>query len=98
MFGKEPAAIVNGLSGVLQQILPLLVLVGVIDLPDKQLAGWISIIGIVFTFIATYLIRQSVVPTERANSQIEMAISMPKTSTVEDVMKANEKKEDKGEA
>lgn len=97
MFGKEPAVIVNGLAELVRQVLPLAVVVGLIELSPEKLAGWVSIIGFVLAFVSTYLIRTSVVSTEIANSQIETAIGMPKTSTLADVMAAEKVKESKGE-
>lgn len=88
MFNKEPTVIVNGLSGLLQQVLPLLVVVGLIHLSPEKLAGWVSVIGLVLTFVSTTLLRSQTVPTDTANKQIETAVRMPSTATVADVISA----------
>jgi hypothetical protein len=91
VFNKNPTIVINGLSGLIQQVLPLLVVVGLVQLSPEKLAGWVSVIGLVLTFVSTTLLRSQVVPTEKANAQIETAISMPSTSTVKDVIKKEEK-------
>jgi hypothetical protein len=93
MLNKEPALIINGLSGLLQQILPLLVVVGLLNLTSDKLAGWVSIIGLVMTFISTALIRQNVVSPDTANKQIQEGIDSPKGSTtVQEVINKVEEK------
>lgn len=79
---REPAVIINGLSELLKQILPLLVVVGLVQMSPEKLAGWISIIGLVLFFVSTTLLRSQVVATETANKQIEVAkFADPSTPT-----------------
>lgn len=92
-MNKEPAVIINGLSGLLQQILPLLVVVGMVNLSQEKLAGWVSIIGLVMTFISTALIRQNVVSTTKANEQIQVGIDSPKGTKVAEVIAEVEAKQ-----
>jgi hypothetical protein len=95
---KEPAVIINGLFALAQQVLPLMVVVGLLSLPDTKLAGWVSIIGLISAFVSTALIRQNVVPTEKANAQIQTAIDTPKGgATVEQVIAETDKRIEKGE-
>src|SRR5688572_16519678 len=91
-MNREPAVIINGLSGLLQQILPLLVVVGLLQLSPEKLAGWISIIGLVLTFVSTGLIRSQVVPTDKANKQIQEGIDSPTDTTVKEVIRNVEAK------
>lgn len=94
MFNKEPAAIINGISGLAQQILPLLIIVGLLNLESDKLAGWVSIIGLVSTFLSTVLIRKNVVSPATANEQIQIAIDEPKGSlTVEKVIEKQKEQE-----
>lgn len=86
MLNKEPTVIVNGLSGLLTQILPLLVVVGAIELSPEKLAGWVSVIGLVLTFVSTTLLRSQVTPQDTANKQIQEAINSPVGTKVEEVI------------
>lgn len=86
LFNKEPTVIVNGLSGLFTQILPLLVVVGAIELSPEKLAGWVSVIGLVLTFISTTLLRSQVTSQDTANKQIQEAIDSPKGTEVSDVI------------
>lgn len=95
-FNKEPAVIINGLSGLLTQILPLLVVVGLLQLTPERLAALVSIIGLVLTFVSTTLLRSQVVPTVRANKQIQEGIDSSEGTKVEDVIATVEKKEEEG--
>lgn len=91
MFNREPTTIINGLSELLRQILPLLVVVGVIKLGPEQLAGWVSIIGLVLTFVTTALLRSQVVPNAKADAQIRTALRMDADSSVGDVVSKTER-------
>lgn len=89
-MNKEPTLIINGLSELLRQILPLMVVVGLIHLEPEKLAGLISLIGFVLAFISTTLLRSQVVSTDKANQQIEVAIASPANTTVEKVIQKTE--------
>lgn len=91
MLNREPTVIINGLSELVRQILPLLVVVGVVNIAPEKQAAWISIIGLVLFFISTVLLRSQVVPTVTANSQIEKAVTMPAGTTVKEVIAAEKK-------
>lgn len=90
MWNKNPTLIIGGLSELLRQILPLLVVVGVIHLAPEKLAGLVSVIGLVLTFISTTLLRSQVTPTEIANQQIRTAVSSPTGTSVEQVIAKTE--------
>lgn len=85
-FNKEPTLLLNGLSELLRQILPLLVVIGVVHLEPEKLAGLISIIGLVLAFISTTVLRSQVVSTEKADQQIRVAVNSPSGTSV-DVVK-----------
>lgn len=73
MFNREPTVIINGLSELLRQILPLLVVVGLVQLSPEKLAGLVSITGLVLAFISTTLLRSQTVAAVVADKQIEIA-------------------------
>lgn len=90
-MNREPTVIINGLSELLRQILPLLVVVGVVHLSPEKLAGLISIIGLVLAFVSTTLLRSTVVSTDKANAQILTATRLPEGTTVEQVIAKTER-------
>lgn len=90
-MNKEPTVIINGLSELLRQVLPLLVVVGLVHLSPEKLAGLVSIIGLVLAFVSTTLLRGQVVATDKANAQIVTAIRGPETATVADVIAKTER-------
>lgn len=90
MFNRNPTIIISGLSGLLQQILPLLVIMGWLHLTPEKLAAVIALQGLVLTFLATTILRSQVVPTETRNAQVQLAIDSPSSTTVEKVVKKEE--------
>lgn len=86
MFGKEPTVILNGLAEILRQVIPMLILFGLLQWSDQQIAAVFMVVSAVVAFLSTALARSQVVPTEVANSQINTAIKMPKDSTLQDVI------------
>lgn len=83
MFNREPAVIL----GLVGAAIALGVGFGLPVTPAQT--------GLIMGFVSAVLavwVRSKVVPTEKANSQIETAIRMPSTATVKDVI-AQEKKE-----
>lgn len=85
-MNKEPTVIINGLSELLRQVLPLLVVIGVVQLSPEKLAGLVSIIGLVLAFVSTTLLRSQTVSTQVANDQIKTAIKAPSDTTVAEVV------------
>ena len=85
-FGKEPTVILNGLAEILRQVIPMLILFGILQWSDQQIAAVFMVVSAVVAFLSTAWARSQVVPTEVANSQINTAIAMPKGSTVQDVI------------
>lgn len=73
MFNRNPTIIISGLSGLLQQVLPLLVILGWLHLTSEQLAAVISLQGLFLTFIATTILRSQVTPNETATQQMLIA-------------------------
>lgn len=87
MLGKEPAVILGALSEVVRAVIPTLIIFGYIQWTGEQTAQFMLLAGVIIGFFNVLLTRSQVVPTERANSQIETAISMPSSATVSDVIK-----------
>lgn len=85
MFGKEPAVFFNGIGEIIRAIVPCLILFGVIQWTDEQIAGVFLAVGVVLGFLTTMLTRSQTTPTETVNTLVETAVKMPADSTVEDV-------------
>ena len=77
MLNKEPTVLINGLSGLLTQVLPLLVVVGIVNISPTKLAALISIIGLVLSYVSTTLLRSQVAPAQ----DVITALAMPSGST-----------------
>lgn len=88
MFGREPAIVLGALGEVVRAVIPMLILFSIIVWDDKQVAGVMLVVGVAIKFFEVILTRQSVVPTETANSQIAKAVSMPTGTTVKEVIAA----------
>jgi hypothetical protein len=93
MLNKEPAVILGSLSEVVRAIIPTLIIFGYIQWTGDQVAQVMLLISVIVGFFNAALTRSQVVPTVKANSQIETAITMPATATVNDVIKEEAKKE-----
>lgn len=90
MFGKEPAVILGALSEVVRAVIPTLIIFGYIQWTGEQVAQFMLLAGVVIGFFNVLLTRSQVVPTERANDQIRMAIDSPSSATVEQVIAKTE--------
>lgn len=73
MLNKEPTAIINSISELVRQIVPMLILFGVIHWTDQQIAAVFMVLGAFLTLVQTLITRTQVVPTVVANKQIEIA-------------------------
>lgn len=82
MFNRNPTIIISGLSGLLQQVLPLLVILGWLHLTSEQLAAVISLQGLLLTFIATTILRSQVTPNDTANQQMIIARAAESTTPI----------------
>lgn len=91
MFGKEPAVVLGALAEVVKAVIPALILFGLLTWTPEQVAGVMFVVGVAVSSLTVILTRSQVVPTETVNSQIETAIRMPATSTVKQVIAAEEK-------
>lgn len=90
MLNREPAVILGGLSEVVRAIIPTLIIFGYIQWSGDQVAQVMFLVSVVVGFFNALLTRSQVVPTQRANAQIETAIAMPSSATVSEVIKKEE--------
>lgn len=91
MFQKEPTLILGALSEVIRAVIPTLIIFGFIQWTGEQVAQVMLLVGVVIAFLTILLTRSQVVPTEKANAQIETAIRMPASATVPQVIAKQEK-------
>lgn len=85
-MGKEPAVIFKGIEEILRAAIPMAILFGWITWNPEQIAAVTLFGGLVLGFISMTLTRSQVISTEKANAQIETAIRMPSSATVEQVI------------
>lgn len=90
MLNREPAAILGGLSEVVRAIIPTLIIFGLIHWSGDQVAQVMLLVSVIVGFFNILLTRSQVVPVEKANAQIELAIAGPSTATVSEVVKKEE--------
>lgn len=88
MLNKNPTIIINGLSGLLTQILPLLVILGYIHLTPERLAAFISLQGLVLAFVSTVIIKSQVSSEATVRELVDEGVRSPKGTKFETV-KAN---------
>lgn len=85
MFNRNPTLILNGLSELARQILPLLVVVGIVHLSPEKLAGTIAIISFVIAFVSTTLLKSQVTPNETTDQLVRTAVRSPTGTSVQEV-------------
>ncbi len=85
-FNDEPAAVFGSLSEVLRQVLPVLILFGVVNWTKEQLVGVMVLVSVTLTFLTILFTRKASIPTFRADSQIRTAVNMPVGTTVKEVV------------
>lgn len=86
MFGREPAVIIGGIAEIIRAVIPMLIIFGYLNWSDNQLAQVMLLIGVAVAVGEKWFTRSQVVPTEKAASQIAVAINGPSTATVESVI------------
>lgn len=83
LFNKEPAVILGFISA------GLILATGFgLRLSGEQVNNIMMFSAAAIALFGGVVIRQQVVPTEVANKQIETAVKMPSTATIEDVKAA----------
>lgn len=82
---KEPTVIFNGIGEIFRSVVPCLILFGLIQWTDQQIAAVFLVVSVVLGFLTTVLTRSSVTPTEVSDTLIRTAVKMPSTTTVEEV-------------
>lgn len=86
MFGKEPALILGFISA------GLILAVGFgLRISGEQVNNIMLFAGAAIALFGGVATRSQVIPTEKANAQIETAISMPSNSTLKQVIARQEK-------
>jgi len=70
---QEPTIVINALSEMLRQLLPLLVILGVFQLTPDKLSALSIAIGLVLGFFTTLFTRSQTVAIAVADRQIEIA-------------------------
>lgn len=86
-FNDEPAAVFGSLAELIRQALPVLVLLGIISLPQDKLVGVMILVSGSLTFLTILFTRSQTVTKTTANAQITQALNAePGTTSVKDVI------------
>jgi hypothetical protein len=91
MFEKEPTVILGALAEVIRQIIPMLIIFGIIQWTGEQVAQVMAVVSAAIAMFTILLTRSQVVSNEKANAQIETAIRMPTDTTVKQVIAKQER-------
>jgi hypothetical protein len=92
-MNKEPTIIIGALLTIINAAVPLAQIFGFIHWTSDQIAAFVAFTGVISTVAGTLFIRSQVVPTAKANEQIQEGIDSPKGSvSVADVIKKVEEK------
>lgn len=83
----EPTVVTGAISELVRQVLPALVVLGVVSFTDVQLAAIFMVVSASIAFLNVLVSRSQVVPVERANEQIQAGISASPGTTVEEVIR-----------
>lgn len=89
LFNKEPAVIIGGMAEIIRSVIPMMIIFGLIQWTDDQLAQVMLVIGVTVGVAEKWFTRSQVVPNEMANKQIEIAkFADPSTSNQDIIDKA----------
>ena len=90
MLGREPAVIIGGIAELIRAVIPMLIIFGYLQWTDNQLAQVMLVIGVAVAVGEKWFTRSQVVPTEKANAQIQTGIDSPSNTTVAQVIAQTE--------
>lgn len=82
---KEPTVIVGAVSEILRQIVPTLIIFGVINWTGEQVAQVTMLLGLVVALVNILVTRSQVTSNALTDDLIKAAVKMPSNSTVADV-------------
>jgi hypothetical protein len=79
MFGikQEPTVVINAASEAIRQIIPMLVVLGVLNMTGEKASALNIVVGVFMGFLTTLYSRSQTVPNATADKQIEVAIASP---------------------
>lgn len=98
MFGgKDPAVFFGGIGELIRAIVPMLVLFGLIVWSPEQIAAVFLVVSVCLTFLTTMFTRNAVTPTVTSDALIKTAVNMPADSTVAQVKRVAEIREQENE-
>lgn len=90
MLGKEPAVIIGGIAEIIRAVIPMMIIFGFLQWTDNQTAQVMLVIGVAVAVGEKLFTRSQVVPTEKANAQIQTGIDSPTSTTVAQVIAKTE--------
>lgn len=90
MLGREPAVIIGGIAEIIRAVIPMMIIFGFLQWTDNQTAQVMLVIGVAVAVGEKWFTRSQVVPTEKANAQIQTGIDSPSNTTVAQVIAQTE--------
>lgn len=90
MLGREPAVIIGGIAELIRAVIPMMIIFGFLQWTDNQTAQVMLVIGVAVAVGEKWFTRSQVVPTEKANAQIQTGIDSPSNTTVAQVIAQTE--------
>lgn len=90
MLGREPAVIIGAFAELVRAVIPLMLIFGYLNWSDPQIGQVMLFIGVCVGFLNVLFTRSQVVPTEKANAQIQTGIDGPSHATVAEVIAKTE--------
>jgi hypothetical protein len=86
MLGKEPAVILGAIAEVIKAVIPAFIIFGLLKWTPEQVAAVMFVVGVAVSSLTVILTRSNSVSTDTANKQIETALKLPSTATVNEVI------------
>lgn len=85
LFGKEPAIWLNALAEVVRAVIPMLIIFGLLQWTDQQIAAVMLVVGVSVGALSTILTRQSSISVGQSDALINTATHQPPNTSPEKV-------------
>lgn len=94
-FTREPTVLIGGISEIVRQTIPALIVFGLIHWTGEQTAAFMLVVGSILGFATIALTRSQVVSTDAADALIKTALKFP-VGTNPETVKAEQAQKDAG--
>lgn len=94
MFGKEPTVVLGAVSEVIRQIIPMLIIFGILHWTGEQVAQVMAVVSAIIAALTIILTRSQVTPETKVNDLIRTAVDQPAGTPVSKVKEIQERKDE----